>query len=182
MDENSQKTIVNELNSLDFSTLIGGPMQAAVTAQNNASLAQVEFIKGVGIIKGDDNTNKLNEVTFTYNDSDTNTKRTITAPVLALLNIPSLRIDEMTIDFNAKITSVETKNVDTAATASGSLSLSYGKLVNLKATASYKKTSTTGSQVDKSYSMTIHVKVVNDDIPAGLDRMISLIEGCTTLD
>ena len=31
---------VNELNSLDFSKYIGGPMQAAVDAQNSAAMAQ----------------------------------------------------------------------------------------------------------------------------------------------
>lgn len=39
--------LAGELNSLDFASLIGGPLQAAITAQNNASLAQVDFIKTV---------------------------------------------------------------------------------------------------------------------------------------
>ena len=34
-------SLVNELNNLDFSTLIGGPIQAAVQAQNKAAIAQV---------------------------------------------------------------------------------------------------------------------------------------------
>ena len=34
--------LANELNSLDFGTLIGGPLQAAITAQNDAALAQVD--------------------------------------------------------------------------------------------------------------------------------------------
>ncbi len=175
--------LVNELNSLDFSTLIGGPIQAAVTAQNNASLSQVQFIREVGLVTGSDNTTELNMVEFTYRDTSETTpvSRTLRVPVLAMLNVPSLRIEEMTIDFNAKLTSVETKNVETSASGNANLSLSYGKLASLKASASYQKKTTTGSQVDKTYSMVIHVKVVNDDLPAGLDRMLSLIEGNSTL-
>lgn len=175
--------LVNELNSLDFSTLIGGPIQAAVTAQNNASLSQVQFIREVGLVTGSDNTKELNMVEFTYTDTSETTpvSRTLRVPVLAMLNVPSLRIEEMTIDFNAKLTSVETKNVETSASGNANLSLSYGKLASLKASASYQKKTTTGSQVDKTYSMVIHVKVVNDDLPAGLDRMLSLIEGNSTL-
>ena len=40
--------LVQELNSLDFSVYIGGPMQAAIQAQHAASMSQVSFIKEVG--------------------------------------------------------------------------------------------------------------------------------------
>ena len=40
--------LVQELNSLDFSVYIGGPMQAAVQAQHAASMSQVSFIQAVG--------------------------------------------------------------------------------------------------------------------------------------
>ena len=40
--------LVAELNSLDFSVYIGGPLQAAVQAQHAASMSQVQFIQEVG--------------------------------------------------------------------------------------------------------------------------------------
>ena len=40
--------LVQELNSLDFSVYIGGPLQAAVDAQHAASMSQVNFIQQVG--------------------------------------------------------------------------------------------------------------------------------------
>lgn len=167
----------NELINLDFSSLIGGPIQAAVTAQNSASLAQVEFIKSVGI---DDQSN-IQTVTFIYDnqvqgEASDNNKVTINVPLLSMLNIPSLRIEEMTIDFNAKINSVETSEISSALNVEGDAALNIGKIINLKASAAYKKTNTSGLQVDKNYSMAIHVKVVNDDLPAGLDRLLNLLE------
>ena len=44
--------LVAELNSLDFSVYIGGPLQAAIQAQNAASMATVNFIKEVGFEPG----------------------------------------------------------------------------------------------------------------------------------
>ncbi|MBP6455397.1 MAG: DUF2589 domain-containing protein [Chitinophagaceae bacterium] len=40
--------LVSELNSLDFSKLIGGPLQAAIKAQVDSSMASISFIKQVG--------------------------------------------------------------------------------------------------------------------------------------
>lgn len=175
--------LVSELNSLDFGVYIGGPLQAAVDAQNSASLAQVDFIQSVGFKKVDDGGNASHRevvyVDFEY-QKDTGTgsseTRKISVPLLTMLNVPSIRIDEITIDFNAKLTSVETK--DTSETIGVDSSLSAGcKLASLKVSASYKKTTNTGSNVEKTYSMSVHVRAVNDEIPAGLDRILTLLEG-----
>ena len=217
-------SLVNELNNLDFSTLIGGPIQAAVQAQNKAAIAQVQFIQEVGLIKNVNGDATLAMVDFSYSEENNNNAgntaatssgngsgsgnnsgsdseggsgsgssssetsnddssitRTIRVPLLTMLNVPSLRIEEMTIDFNAKLTSVETASTETNASANASLSIAYGKVASLKASAAYQKKSTSGSQVDKTYSMVIHVRVVSDDIPAGLDRVLSLLEGAAVV-
>lgn len=139
------QNLANELNSLDFGTLIGGPLQAAVNAQNDAALAQVNYIKAVGFdpITAPGSTtvigHKLKMVDFSYQEGtgSSATQYTFSMPLLSMLNIPALRIDEMTIDFNAKLTSVETDSTDTTAAASAELGLSYGKIASLKASASY---------------------------------------------
>jgi len=176
------QNLANELNNLDFGTLIGGPLQAAVNAQNDAALAQVNYIKAVGFKtetdENDHDIEVLNMVEFHYQEGTgaNATHYTFSMPLLSMLNIPALRIDEMTIDFNAKLTSVETDSTDTTVGASAKLGLSYGKIASLKASASYQKTTSTGSKVDKTYSMSIHVRVVNDEIPVGLERMLTMME------
>lgn len=197
--------LVSELNSLDFGVYIGGPLQAAVNAQNSASLAQVNFIKSVGFtpLKPEPepepdpnadpnaNTNDTDEDTtpvshelgdlvyanFVISNSgaDGTTSRTIQVPFLTMLNIPSIRIEEITIDFNAKLTSVETE--DTSATLGVGGTLSAGcKFASLKVSAAYKKTTNKGSNVEKTYSMSVHVSAVNDELPAGLEKILSLLE------
>ncbi|MEM0577628.1 DUF2589 domain-containing protein [Flavobacterium polysaccharolyticum] len=193
--------LVAELNSLDFSVYIGGPLQAAVQAQNAASMAQVNFIQSVGFEDGASATDpkKLRYVDFNYKKSvpnpnydpdplkanvPGNTKFDekeveIKVPFLTMLSIPSIRIEEMTIDFNAKLTSTETKSVSSEFAASAELGINY-KIVNFKASASYKRTSVTGSNVEKTYNLGVHVRAVNDEIPAGLDRILTMLEDSIT--
>ena len=206
--------LVAELNSLDFSVYIGGPLQAAVQAQNAASMAQVNFIQSVGFEDDPASTTtnplpkKLRYVDFEYNKSVPNphfgkdkptllaegftdaqataivldkdnkfleNKVTIKVPFLTTLTLPALRIEEITIDFNAKLTSTETSNVSSEFAASAELGINY-KVVNFKAAASYKRTASNGTNVEKTYNMGVHVRAVNDEIPAGLDRVLTMLE------
>ncbi|WP_300978413.1 DUF2589 domain-containing protein [Flavobacterium sp.] len=185
--------LVAELNSLDFSVYIGGPLQAAVQAQNAASMAQVNFIQSIGFEEGASPTDpkKLRYVDFNYkksvpnpdydgsNDKFLEKEVEIKVPFLTMLSIPSIRIEEMTIDFNAKLTSTETKSVSSEFAASAELGINY-KIVNFKASASYKRTSVTGSNVEKTYNLGVHVRAVNDEIPAGLDRILTMLEDSIT--
>ncbi|VXB83604.1 conserved hypothetical protein [Flavobacterium sp. 9AF] len=191
--------LVAELNSLDFSVYIGGPLQAAVQAQNAASMAQVNFIQSVGFEEDPSSTatnplpKKLRYVDFNYKKSVPNpdydsslptgpsnqkfidSEVTIAVPFLTTLSIPCLRIEEVVIDFNAKLTSTETSNVSSEFAASAELGINY-KIVNFKASASYKRTSNSGSNIEKTYNMGVHVRAVNDEIPAGLDRVLTMLE------
>ena len=191
--------LVAELNSLDFSVYIGGPLQAAVQAQHAASMSQVSFIQAVGFEDDSSSTTtppakKLRYVDFAYTKSVANpdfdstipenpttnpkfkeNEVTIKVPFLSMLTIPALRIEEITIDFNAKLTSTETSNVSSEFAATAELGINY-KVVNFKASASYKRTSSSGSTVEKTYNMGVHVKAVNDELPAGLDRILTMLE------
>lgn len=165
--------LVNELNNIDFAAYISGPMQAAVEAQNIASFAQVDFIKTIGF-----DGSGVRSTTFTYtskNSEGVETKKTLTVPILTMVNVPSLRIDDMSIDFNAKLNSLETKDVKQSINVSAEAGLNL-KRFNFKISAAYKRDSTTTSRVERTYSMNVHVHVVNDELPAGLDRILSILE------
>ncbi len=198
--------LVQELNSLDFSVYIGGPLQAAVDAQHAASMSQVKFIKEVGFISTPavynsssppaiitPAKNDLRYVDFKYTkqvpnpafksteaESATNERFKkveviIAVPFLTMLTIPALRIEEVNIDFNAKLTSVETSNLSSEFSASAEAS---GKLwkVRFKASASYKRSSSSTSNIEKTYNLGVRVRAVNDELPAGLDRILTMLE------
>jgi hypothetical protein len=188
--------LVQELNSLDFSVYIGGPLQAAVKAQHDASISQVNFIKEVGFVSPDEDEDEpggLIYVDFKYkktvpnpdfdpdiavstsNTPFTNTDVTLQVPFLSMLTIPSLRIDELTIDFNAKLNSVETQAASSEFSGSASISAKFWK-VKFNASASYKKTSSSTSTTERTYTLGVHVRAVNDELPAGLARVLDMLE------
>lgn len=176
---------VSELNSLDFSKYIGGPIQAAVDAQNSAAMAQVNFIKEVGLQTTGTTPNQTTKVTmidFSYDRTigegtgTTTEKVTLKVPLLTMLSIPALRIDEMTIDFNCKLNSVETHDTSQSLGVDVNVGANAWK-IKFNVSASYQYKSSDTEQVERTYSMKIHVKVVNDELPAGLDRLLNILEG-----
>lgn len=107
---------------------------------------------------------------------------TISVPILTMLPIPFIKVDIITIDFNAKINSMETATTNTEAAVSGTLNARYGgkftpASVSFSGSASYKKSTTTGSSVERTYSMAIHVQASQDEMPAGMEKLLNLLEG-----
>lgn len=168
-----------ELGSIDFENLIGGPLNACVTAQANASLSTVNFIQEVGF----DEDNKLRMVDFSYTktvpDPD-NSGSTITedvsleVPFVSVLNIPSLRIETCEVDFNVKLNSVYTKDVSSDFGIDAEASGGWGP-VKFKVSASYKRSSSTGVKVEKEYTMGVKVVATNDQMPGGLEKVLGIL-------
>ena len=100
-------------------------------------------------------------------------------PILTILPIPFIRIDETTVDFHAKINSVEFSKTDTSLGVKGDLTVQQGwpgGSAKLNVSVSYQRNTTQGSKVDRTYSMDIHVKAVQEELPEGLDRILGILE------
>jgi hypothetical protein len=107
----------------------------------------------------------------------------LTVPILTMLPIPFIRVDLATVDFNAKINSVEYRKTDTNLKVDASLEASAGWLfgsAKLKVSSSFQRTTSQGSTVDRTYSLAIHVKAVQDEMPAGMEKLLSILEGAIT--
>lgn len=216
-----------ELASLDFESMLGGPLVAVVNAQAQAAVSTVNFIKEVGFKKkaeedagADTGTEDPIYVSFKYpkelspfvpavaaipadpGDPAANPPRPpraavpavpaipavfqtqqLDVPILTMLPIPYLRIDLTTIDFNAKINSVEYRKTDTNLKISADLEAKAGWLwgsAKLKVSTSFQRTTSQGNTVDRTYSMAVHIKAVQDEIPAGMEKVLSILEGAIT--
>jgi hypothetical protein len=104
-------------------------------------------------------------------------------PILTMLPIPFIRIEETTIDFNAKINSVEEVKTDETFKFDASLDVkaqyppAFAMVsANLKVSTSYQKNTQTGTKVDRTYSMSVHVRAVQDEMPAGLEKILGILE------
>jgi hypothetical protein len=101
-------------------------------------------------------------------------------PILTMLPIPFIKVDVITIDFNAKITSMETQSQSTDLSVGVNLEVKQrwpGGSAKLNASVAYKKTTQSGSSVERTYSMAIHVKASQDEMPVGIEKLLGLLEG-----
>jgi len=104
-------------------------------------------------------------------------------PILTMLPIPFIRIEETSIDFNAKINSVEEVKTDETFkfNAETEVKGQYPPLFSmisaqLKVSTSYQKNTQTGSKVDRTYSMAVHIRAVQDEMPAGMEKILGILE------
>lgn len=178
-----QADFVSELNNIDFKKMIGGPLQAAVDAQVASSMATVNFIKEVGFTKPTqpDAKPELVMVDFSHQRKDVkadgspnDTAVSVRVPLLAMLPIPSLRIEHVNIDFNVKLNSVESASVTSALGIGAEVGGGFGP-VNFKVSASFQRKTSTNVEVKREYALMVSVKAVQDEIPAGLERILALL-------
>lgn len=205
-----------ELSSIDFESMIGGPLVAVINAQAQAAMSTVNFIKEVGFKKpsaeqeagGDTSTEDPIYVSFKYpkelspyvpavpaNPSATPPipaspavpavyeTQELKVPILTILPIPYIRIEMVTIDFNAKINSVEYRKTNTDLKVNASIEAKAGWLwgsAKLKVSTSFQRTTQEGNSINRTYSLAIHVKAVQDEMPAGMERMLGILEGAIT--
>lgn len=174
--------LTGELNNIDFRKMIGGPLQAAVDAQVASSLATVDFINKVGFTAPDSNGKReLVMVDFVHERKDINADGTpknttvnVKVPLLAMLPIPSLRIEHVIIDFNVKLNSVESSTTSDSLGVNAEVKGGWGP-VSFKVSASYQRKTATNVEVKKEYALNVNVKAVQDEIPAGLEKILNLL-------
>lgn len=205
-----------ELSSIDFESMIGGPLVAVINAQAQAAMSTVNFIKEVGFKKpnaqqlagGDTETSDPIYVTFNYPKELSPYVPAVQAnpaavppvvaaaavpavyetqelkvPILTMLPIPFIRIDLATIDFNAKINSVEYRKTDTTLKIDASVEASAGWFfgsAKLKVSTAFQQNTSQGLTVDRTYSLAIHVKAVQDEMPPGMEKILGILESAIT--
>ena len=94
-------------------------------------------------------------------------------PLLTMLPVPFIRIADATIDFNVKINSVtttsnqETNSYGTKLDVDTSFSFwRFKTSAKLNATLSNQKTSSSEEEIKRDYSLSIHIRAVQDQVPA----------------
>jgi len=184
--------IGQELSSIDFQSMIGGPLNAVVRAQAQSAQTSVDFIKSVGFNAPDakEDPGKPTMVTFEY-DKIIETKddkgvitsevkpMKLTVPILTMLPIPFIRVEETTIDFNAKINSVTESTTASSSDLNTSLGVKGGwgpVSAELKCSYSNKKSTSSTDKTERTYSLVIHVQAVQDELPAGMEKLLSVLE------
>lgn len=180
--------MTTELANIDFRKMLGGPLQAAVDSQIASSLASIDFINKVGFnIDQDSGKKELVYVDFTHDQQEYNpdgateeekwvkTTKNVKVPLLAMVQVPSLRIEYVEVTFNAKLNSVESSTVSDKLNVAAEVSAGWGP-VSFKVSASYQRQTATAVKIEKEYALNIKMRAVQDELPRGLEEIFNLLK------
>jgi hypothetical protein len=109
----------------------------------------------------------------------------LTIPLMAMVPIPFLRVEQMDLDFNVKLSGVEqtstTRNFSAGAHASYSGGF-LGVRVGVRAGFSHQSTNGDSKKISRTYDMQVKVRAGQAEIPVGIERMINLLDELITED
>lgn len=110
-------------------------------------------------------------------------KMRIDVPILTMMPIPFIKIDNTDIEFNVKINSVSTTESkdNTNSTIKSDSNFGYkgwgfNAGTTLNTSISNQKSTSSSENVKKDYSLNIKVHAVQDDMPAGMSRILDILE------
>lgn len=190
IDTTPSTVATNALDALDFSSLIGGPMDAIIKAQALAAKTTYEFINEVGLTTDPDTGEKKPvNVTFQYNSGGK--VATLTVPLLVILTVPNIEVSNFVIDFIANISASSSSTEETSSDnelgvdAEAEASLGIGPFsIRVKAKANYSSKQHSKAAQDSKYAveytMNVRVEGGQSDMPVGLQTVLNILQGSNT--
>ncbi|MCK9919348.1 DUF2589 domain-containing protein [Microbacteriaceae bacterium K1510] len=180
-----------ELAAIDFASIIGGPLTAVITAQAQAAHVTTSFIQNIAFeqAQGSASQVKLKTVSFDFSQilgqqsqfpGVTADALSIKVPLLTLLPIPFIRIDNMTIDLNVSLKSHTATTISNDFVFSSSTSESesgffgFGPSVSFQASVTDRNTFQNEQVIDDTYSLHVTVHAVQDQMPGGMSQILNI--------
>lgn len=169
--------IAEQFAGLNMDQLIGAPLRAAADASTQLANSTAEFINQVGF----DKEGKVRTVAFGYQSRSVNDDGTsnldemkVAVPILAIVPIPNLQVDEVNVLFDMEVKQSERKEsaLDMGASLSGSARIGFIK-VNVTGSVSAHQSNTRSS--DNSAKYHVDVRATNHGTPEGLARVLDMM-------
>lgn len=169
--------IAEQFAGLKMDELIGGPLTAAADASTLLANSTADFINKVGF----DNNGKVRTIAFSYQRRSMNEDGTsnldemkVDVPMLAIVPIPNLQIDEVNILFDMEVKQSEKseKSMDLGASITGKLNLG---IVKVSVTGSVSAHSSNTRSSDNSAKYHVDVRATNHGTPEGLARVLDMM-------
>lgn len=169
--------IAEQFAGLDMQQLIGGPLSAAADASTQLANSTADFINRVGF----DANGKVRTVAFAYQKRSMNEDGTsnldemkVDVPMLAIVPIPNLQVDEVNILFDMEVKQSEKseKSLDLGASITGTMNLGIIK-VSVSGSVSAHSSNTRSS--DNSAKYHVDVRATNHGTPEGLARVLDMM-------
>ncbi len=173
------ESVGNFLNHIPFGYAIGAPLNAIIQGQGLAAQTTIDFINEVGLEK-DKQGNTTNTVRTIDMSLDKNGQKVdLKAPLLAMVNVPFIRISQGIINLDCKIHDLKvsdkkdanTKNI----TAGGGLNAFFWS-AKIETQVSYTSSKEVKSTFDKSGEIKVNVVATQDAMPAGLKDLLHILK------
>ena len=167
----------DQFRGLDMKHLIGAPLTAAAEANLFLAKTTAEFINEVGF--GTDNS--VRNVQFKYEKTEPEPdgnrsllEMKVDVPMLAIVPIPNLQIDEVNITFDMEVKSSEKSENKwgTEVTAGGGYK-GFGASVNFSASVSASGSNTRSTDNSAKYHVSVYA--TNHGMPEGLSRVLDMM-------
>ena len=183
-------SIASQFSALPMEDLIGGPLQAAATAQGKLASITSDFITSVGLedtgggklaartvdfkyqkpVKSSKTDAKTGAVTDTWSKQDMN----LQVPLLSIVKSPNLQVKEVNVTFDMEVKassasqSTNTRDVSVDASWSG-----WGAKVKFHGAVSNKQESQRSSDTSAKYH--VDVKALDEGAPEGLMKVLDIL-------
>lgn len=178
------------INALPLDRMIGGPLQAMVNAQVQASRAYAQFLMDVCFQKTgdkDSGTYLSRNIQFEYDETLVDDqgelmgtyRKTMRIPLVAAITHPNICIEEGSVDFELEVTqSMESKS-ETAAEGGFEAKIGWGPFsVSMHGKVSHKSEQTRKTDTRAKYS--IHTAIKRQDPPEALLRVVDFLTDAAT--
>ncbi len=178
--------VVKQFQGIPMSELIGGPLQAACDAQLNLASASFEYINKIGFSE-DGKTTRLVEFDVDRSvETDDGFKKDpvhVQAPLLGLVPVPSLLIEDVNVSFQMEVTATESTESKVASENSINASSSFKIPFIGKGSVSVQGKVTTSRDNTRSTNQTAKYQVsvnARHQLPTeGMSRLMDIMASCT---
>ncbi len=169
--------IAEQFAGLQMDQLIGGPLRAAADANAHLANSTADFINNIGF----DNKGNVRNVMFGYQKRTANEDGTsnldelkVAVPILAIVPIPNLQVDEVNILFDMEVKQSEREESSRDMSASLDASVKIWPIkINVTGSVSSHQSNTRSS--DNSAKYHVDVRATNHGIPEGLARVLDMM-------
>ena len=178
--------LVNDLSSMPFDRMIGGPLSACIDAQEQAAVSSVNFIDRVGF--DPQNPGHVINVDFKYRRDGEDV--VLSVPLLTIVPIPFISIDTVNISFKAALKSISSEDavdVDRQSSydSTNSRYLGVGSYLRtaevqrtvMRGSVSTKKDSVATQNSVYSIEANVDINVIarQESMPGGLAKVLEML-------
>lgn len=169
--------IGEQFSGLDMKNLIGAPLGAAADASVQLAHSTADFINTVGFDKNGKTRTavfKFNQIEKNEDGSIENQEMSVDVPLLAIVPIPNLQIDEVNILFDMEVKQSEKSESSSDYGGSFSGTANFG-IFKATVSGSVSAHSSNTRSSDNSAKYHVDVSATNHGTPEGLARVLDMM-------